>query len=1248
MRNYFCIVLLILHFTSIGQNCSIQVSTKVCLGNTSLFTLKFDTGYTATSYNWNFGNGATSTQSTPVYQYPVRGTFTPAVSVNFSNSTSCSINGPAIHVIGNPVANFSMITSSPQCFKNNEICLIDASYPGLDNAPLQSRLALFGDGGFDNSAPSSGSNLCYSYNDPLGGNYNLVLEVTDTNNCTDRKEIQNAVTVWAKIPELSFATDNNSQCYQTPVLFTNTSKILPTAINNYLWDFGDGSYATSPWSNFTHVYSKSGMFSARLMIVDNHSCRDTFVLTPAGLNYTIDSSIYLSSKSICYRNNYIHIRSLNNTFSSVYWAIYKVGNPIRMDTIFTLTTDTFLQFNDCGQFQIRMYVIGGNCFSRTDSTVNILGPKAVIEADYDPIINKFQCEINDTVYFRSPQLDHSCFHQNPTIYRLWEFDDPFAPACTTDTKLGLNANLNCRYSKDSFPVKHIYKPGKEQCYFPKLILTDLINGCSDTSTTSLKLTQPDAGWDSTANPIRRGLYYKGNPCNATHFFLDETLPKCGREGAWFMPDSDCVNAKWIPIAGNEFVYYYSTICNPNGLRTIGLIIKNGKDKNGNPCYDTAWYHNIITTLPVFSDFKLERISTGCSPWLVKLSLIDSIQDSLTYVQINDSLFHFSPTDSIIPSQYLTINKAGIRKFEVTLTNSRGCLNTSKQMMTFGFVKDFWPGKEVVCIYDSLILFDNNNYFNINTNFWRDTSRILAGKEQLYWDFGDGNGFSKSGPFPSIKYTKPDNYKIRMVASDSLGCKDTMTFYRKIKVVDLKANIESMQPRYLCAPQLLSFSDKSFIIDSFGIHNKSPYDSITLWTWDFGDNKSASIYNNPIHDFTSNGFFSVKLVVQTASGCIDSAITPVFIDGPKPSFQILVDSIGCSPFKVNFKNTTGYPLVNWIWFFRDQNNTTASTQTDSNVSFTYTKSGIYKIYLLGEDTLFDPISGQIKSCRSVFPDSNVNSQIRQIRVVDPIKITILGPDSICMHQPFQLIAKSNSPIVGFNWLFGDSSILFNKIWPDSFINHTYKLSGNFRTLLYPQTSNNICIDTAIKDITVSEVIADFIIDESQTPLIIFSNNSKNSQRYEWDFGHPRSGSKNFSTQMNPTHSYAGYNGTFRVCLKAFDVLDCIDTICKNTRAEDFRLKIPNVLTPNNDNLNDAFDIDIIGSDYYQLYIYNRWGDLVFYSNQDGIGNDGNNWNGKNKNTESDCTEGVYFFVFIYRMSNTKTIKENRGTITLIRD
>ena len=69
------------------------------------------------------------------------------------------------------------------------------------------------------------------------------------------------------------------------------------------------------------------------------------------------------------------------------------------------------------------------------------------------------------------------------------------------------------------------------------------------------------------------------------------------------------------------------------------------------------------------------------------------------------------------------------------------------------------------------------------------------------------------------------------------------------------------------------------------------------------------------------------------------------------------------------------------------------------------------------------------------------------------------------------------------------------------------------------------------------------------------------------------------------------------------------------------EIPNVFTPNNDLVNDIFDLSLENIKDYHLIITNRWGNLVFESFNEQV-----EWDGK---VNGDWVEsGVYFYQLTY--------------------
>lgn len=146
------------------------------------------------------------------------------------------------------------------------------------------------------------------------------------------------------------------------------------------------------------------------------------------------------------------------------------------------------------------------------------------------------------------------------------------------------------------------------------------------------------------------------------------------------------------------------------------------------------------------------------------------------------------------------------------------------------------------------------------------------------------------------------------------------------------------------------------------------------------------------------------------------------------------------------------------------------------------------------------------------------------------------------------------------------------------------------------------------------IADFSYfqDDGLLPSdIYFQNLSHHSNSYKWNFGDGTS-----ATDQNPLHSFPD-NISLQSVYYNVQLISkqeghiCADTIMKTIEIAPFF--IPNLITRNNDNLNDEFHVIGIKPGFWNLNIYDRWGGLVYKHN----GYD-NRWKPTNVST------GVYFF------------------------
>lgn len=114
-----------------------------------------------------------------------------------------------------------------------------------------------------------------------------------------------------------------------------------------------------------------------------------------------------------------------------------------------------------------------------------------------------------------------------------------------------------------------------------------------------------------------------------------------------------------------------------------------------------------------------------------------------------------------------------------------------------------------------------------------------------------------------------------------------------------------------------------------------------------------------------------------------------------------------------------------------------------------------------------------------------------------------------------------------------------------------------------------------------------------PEVEFTNHSVGANSYYWNFS-----GLDVSTDANPVYSFPNEtSNSFTICLIAANNFACQDTICRSIFMDaEYVVFAPNAFTPNNDNDNDYWKPVIRGFDTrnYELSIFNRWGDRVFYT------------------------------------------------------
>ena len=148
------------------------------------------------------------------------------------------------------------------------------------------------------------------------------------------------------------------------------------------------------------------------------------------------------------------------------------------------------------------------------------------------------------------------------------------------------------------------------------------------------------------------------------------------------------------------------------------------------------------------------------------------------------------------------------------------------------------------------------------------------------------------------------------------------------------------------------------------------------------------------------------------------------------------------------------------------------------------------------------------------------------------------------------------------------------------------------------------------------------DDGDAPLEVnITNTSVNAIKYLWDFGDDST-----STQENPpVHTY--YEpGTYTITLSVESELFCSDTYTATVTVKPSALEMPNVFSPNGDDINDFLVPEKASLRHIEMNVYSKSGQRVyrFEGDSDAIST-WKGWDGKINNSNRFAEPGAYYYV-----------------------
>jgi len=237
------------------------------------------------------------------------------------------------------------------------------------------------------------------------------------------------------------------------------------------------------------------------------------------------------------------------------------------------------------------------------------------------------------------------------------------------------------------------------------------------------------------------------------------------------------------------------------------------------------------------------------------------------------------------------------------------------------------------------------------------------------------------------------------------------------------------------------------------------------------------------------------------------------------------------------------------------------------------------------------------------------------------------------------------ITGWLWNFGDGDTSHQQN-----PTHCYTKPGTYAVNLTVYTKGGCsAAKTSPGYITVYDhPHADFSMSPQPTdilnPTIYFTDKSTDPYGIKsWYWPTFGDNSDSTSIKQNPVHTYAD-TGSYCATLVVTNIHGCKDSTTQCLEINPYwTLYIPNAFTPQGDGINETFNAKGVGIKKYEMWIFDRWGMQLFYTNSLYKG-----WDGKVQNGSSHeiCQEDTY----VYLIEATDCFyKEHKyiGRVTIIK-
>lgn len=376
-----------------------------------------------------------------------------------------------------------------------------------------------------------------------------------------------------------------------------------------------------------------------------------------------------------------------------------------------------------------------------------------------------------------------------------------------------------------------------------------------------------------------------------------------------------------------------------------------------------------------------------------------------------------------------------------------------------------------------------------------------------------------------------------------------------------------------------------------------------WDFDGGTVISGSGQGPYQVSWPTDGPKQLTLTV-TQAGCFSTVTTKNVTVNPAPVITITAPADICLG---DTATLTGVSSVGGSTFTWNPGNVTANPILVSpTVTTAYTVSAESPNGCVSEDTTFTVI-------------------------VKPIPVALITGDTLICNGDSTLLTGSSS-LVNSTFLWLPDGETTAQIWANPTQNQTFGLIA---------TKDGCSSDTATFLLKVDSVPTLTVPDSLQIcigeEIVVTVSSTTPGTLFNWNPGDLSGSVNTLMPSVSTEYAVYAYNENCTSETKTFQIEVLQNCDCK--------LVIPNIFTPNGDQVNDEFfvqNLQVCDISDYEFMLYNRWGDLVWRSTDVT-----DLWNGKC--LMGNCSDGTFFYVLAYSYipGGTQTPKSvtEKGTVTL---